>query len=88
MISELDLLGLHVAFDTLDHPILQQSMKLQTGIKGYADDTQPYLTMKAEETHQLANLQAYLEHATNWMSHYFLMLNSDKLNSFCWALKT
>ena len=34
--------------------------------------------MKPNKTHQLANLQTCFKDVKNWMSHNFLMLNSDK----------
>lgn len=44
----------------------------------YADDTQLYLSMKPDETNQLAKLQACLKDIKTWMTHNFLLLNSDK----------
>ena len=41
----------------------------------YADDTQLYLSIKLDETHQLANLQTCLKEIKNCMSHNFLMLS-------------
>ena len=44
----------------------------------YADDTQLYLSMKPDETNQLAKLQACLKDLKTWMTCNFLLLNSDK----------
>ncbi|XP_029284776.1 uncharacterized protein LOC115006618, partial [Cottoperca gobio] len=44
----------------------------------YADDTQLYLSIKPDETNQLAKLQACLKDIKTWMSSNFLMLNTDK----------
>uniref|UniRef100_A0A3Q3VSY0 Fork-head domain-containing protein n=1 Tax=Mola mola TaxID=94237 RepID=A0A3Q3VSY0_MOLML len=44
----------------------------------YADDTQLYLSVNLDETHQLTNLQTCLNDIKNWMSHNILLLNSDK----------
>ncbi|XP_034015853.1 uncharacterized protein LOC117501131, partial [Thalassophryne amazonica] len=44
----------------------------------YADDTQLYLSMKPEDTHQLAKLQDCLTDIKTWMTSNFLFLNSDK----------
>ena len=44
----------------------------------YADDTQLYSSMKPDETHQLADLQSCFKDIKNWMSHNFLLFNSDK----------
>ena len=44
----------------------------------YADDTQLYLSMKPDETDQLANLQACLKDIKSWMTSNYLLLNSDK----------
>ncbi len=44
----------------------------------YADDTQLYLSIKPDETHQLAKLQMCLQDVKTWMTCNFLMLNSDK----------
>ncbi|XP_034041739.1 uncharacterized protein LOC117524118, partial [Thalassophryne amazonica] len=44
----------------------------------YADDTQLYLSMKPEDTHQLAKLQDCLTDIKTWMTSNFLLLNSDK----------
>ncbi|XP_051799606.1 uncharacterized protein LOC127532288 [Acanthochromis polyacanthus] len=44
----------------------------------YADDTQLYLSMKPDETDQLARLQDCLKDIKTWMTFNFLLLNSDK----------
>ncbi|XP_029297016.1 uncharacterized protein LOC115014371, partial [Cottoperca gobio] len=44
----------------------------------YADDTQLYLSIKPDETNELAKLQACLKDIKTWMSSNFLMLNTDK----------
>ncbi|XP_067351072.1 uncharacterized protein [Channa argus] len=44
----------------------------------YADDTQLYLSMEPDENNQLIKLQACLQDIKAWMSHNFLLLNSDK----------
>ncbi len=44
----------------------------------YADDTQLYLSVKPDETSQLAKLQACLKDIKTWMTCNFLLLNSDK----------
>ena len=44
----------------------------------YADDSQLYLSIKPEETNQLAKLQACLKDVKTWMTSNFLLLNSDK----------
>ena len=44
----------------------------------YADDTQLYLSMKPDETNQLAKLQACLKDVKTWMTCNFLLLNSGK----------
>ena len=44
----------------------------------YADDTQLYLSIKPDETNQLAKLQACLKDIKTWMTCNFLLLNSDK----------
>ncbi|XP_038581024.1 uncharacterized protein LOC119907367, partial [Micropterus salmoides] len=44
----------------------------------YADDTQLYLSIKPDETHQLAKLQMCLQDVKTWTTCNFLMLNSDK----------
>ncbi|XP_054875006.1 uncharacterized protein LOC129350900 [Amphiprion ocellaris] len=44
----------------------------------YADDTQLYLSMKPNETNQLARLQDCLKDIKTWMTYNFLLLNSDK----------
>ena len=54
----------------------------------YADDIQLYLSIKPDATHYLANLQTCLNYIKNWMSHNFLMLNSDKILHFQVALTT
>ena len=41
----------------------------------YADDKQLYLSMISS---QLANLESHVKDITNWTSHNFLMLNSNK----------
>ena len=44
----------------------------------YADDTQLYLSIKPDETNQLAKLQACLKDIKVWMTHNLQLLNSDK----------
>ena len=44
----------------------------------YADDTQLYLSIKANESDQLAKLETCLRDIKSWMTHNFLMLNSNK----------
>jgi len=44
----------------------------------YADDTQLYLSIKPEESNQLAKIQACLKDIKTWMTCNFLMLYSDK----------
>ncbi|XP_030580839.1 uncharacterized protein LOC115777144, partial [Archocentrus centrarchus] len=44
----------------------------------YADDTQLYLSMKPDDTHQLVKLQECLKDIKAWMTSNFLLLNSDK----------
>uniref|UniRef100_A0A3P9D8J8 Reverse transcriptase domain-containing protein n=1 Tax=Maylandia zebra TaxID=106582 RepID=A0A3P9D8J8_9CICH len=44
----------------------------------YADDTQLYLSMKPDNTHQLVKLQECLKDIKTWMAANFLLLNSDK----------
>ena len=44
----------------------------------YADDTQLYLPIKAEDRSQIVKLEACLSAVKNWMSSNFLLLNSDK----------
>ncbi len=44
----------------------------------YADDSQLYLSIKPEETNQLAKLQACLKDVKTWMTRNVLILNSDK----------
>uniref|UniRef100_A0A3P8PIB2 Pyrin domain-containing protein n=1 Tax=Astatotilapia calliptera TaxID=8154 RepID=A0A3P8PIB2_ASTCA len=44
----------------------------------YADDTQLYLSMKSDNTHQLVKLQECLKDIKTWMAANFLLLNSDQ----------
>uniref|UniRef100_A0A669DXW8 Reverse transcriptase domain-containing protein n=1 Tax=Oreochromis niloticus TaxID=8128 RepID=A0A669DXW8_ORENI len=44
----------------------------------YADDTQLYLSMKPDNTHQLVKLQECLKDIKTWMAANFLLLNSDQ----------
>ena len=44
----------------------------------YADDTQLYLSMKPDDANQLVRLQACLKDIKCWMTHNYLLLNSDK----------
>uniref|UniRef100_A0AAQ5ZSU8 Reverse transcriptase domain-containing protein n=1 Tax=Amphiprion ocellaris TaxID=80972 RepID=A0AAQ5ZSU8_AMPOC len=44
----------------------------------YADDNQLYLSMKPNETNQLARLQDCLKDIKTWMTYNSLLLNSDK----------
>ena len=44
----------------------------------YADDSQLYLSIKPDETNQLAKLQACLKDLKTWMTRNFLLLNADK----------
>ena len=43
----------------------------------YADDTKLHLSIKPDETYQVAHLHTFKD-ITNQMSHNFTMLNSDK----------
>jgi len=54
----------------------------------YADNTQLYLSIKPEETNQLAKLQECLKDIKTWMTCNFLMLNSDKTEVILLALNT
>ncbi|KAM7366739.1 hypothetical protein PAMP_014689 [Pampus punctatissimus] len=44
----------------------------------YADDTQLYLSIKPDVTNHLTKLQTCIKDIKYWMTHNFLMLNSDK----------
>ena len=44
----------------------------------YADDTQLYFSIKPEQCNQLTKLQACLKDIKTWMTHNFLLLNSEK----------
>uniref|UniRef100_A0A3B4FF57 Reverse transcriptase domain-containing protein n=1 Tax=Pundamilia nyererei TaxID=303518 RepID=A0A3B4FF57_9CICH len=44
----------------------------------FADDTQLYLSMKPDNTHQLVKLQQCLKDIKTWMTSDFLLLNSDQ----------
>lgn len=44
----------------------------------YADDTQLYLSMKSGDSNQVVRLQECLTDIKTWMTHNFLLLNSDK----------
>ncbi|KAI5086076.1 hypothetical protein C0J45_4430, partial [Silurus meridionalis] len=44
----------------------------------YADDTQLYILSKPGDTAQLARITECVKEIRNWMTHNFLLLNSDK----------
>uniref|UniRef100_A0A3Q0QRA2 Reverse transcriptase domain-containing protein n=1 Tax=Amphilophus citrinellus TaxID=61819 RepID=A0A3Q0QRA2_AMPCI len=44
----------------------------------YTADTQLYLSMKPDDTHQLVKLRECLKDLMAWMTSNFLLLNSDK----------
>ncbi len=44
----------------------------------YADDTQLYISSRPEETYQFAKLTEWIVAIKNWMTSYFLLLNSEK----------
>ncbi|XP_029903354.1 uncharacterized protein LOC115356335 [Myripristis murdjan] len=47
--------------------------------ENYADDTQLYLSVKPNETHQLSKLEACLKEIKAWMATNFLLLNSERI---------
>ncbi len=44
----------------------------------YADDTQPYISTRPDETSKISKLKECVKNVKDWMTKRFLLLNSDK----------
>ncbi len=44
----------------------------------YADDTQPYISTRPDETSKLSKLSECVKYVKDWMTNNFLLLNSDE----------
>ncbi len=62
-------------------PLSQIMIKNQITYHSYADDTQIYLALSANDYSPINSLCQCIDEINSWMSHNFFQLNKEKTNS-------